>query len=118
MLSERDHYKELVLELERCNAACFRFNNSTNPDNGVSPMERARGILHPRVPIQISLTLASPVTNVGHLSDRVVVELPFFCDYEYNIIIGHNVQRWPGSRRTVIRNPHMIGQVQWGFLLY
>jgi acetyltransferase-like isoleucine patch superfamily enzyme len=97
MLSGRHYYpfdKELVLERERCSAACWRFNNSTNPNNGVSPTERARlfrEILHPRDAIQISPTLASPVTNVGHVGDSVVVEAPFVCDYGYNITIGQNV---------------------------
>ncbi|ROT35652.1 trimeric LpxA-like protein [Sodiomyces alkalinus F11] len=97
MLSGRHYYpfdKELVLERERCSAACWRFNNSTNPNNGVSPAERARlfrEILQPRDPIQISPTLASPVTNVGRVGDNVVVEAPFTCDYGYNITIGQNV---------------------------
>jgi acetyltransferase-like isoleucine patch superfamily enzyme len=97
MLSGRHYYpfdKELVLERERCSAACWRFNNSTNPNNGVSPNERARlfrEILQPRDPVQISPTLASPVTNVGRVGEGVVVEAPFVCDYGYNISIGQNV---------------------------
>lgn len=97
MLSGRHYYpfdKELVLERERCSAACWRFNNSTNPNNGVSPTERARlfrEILQPRDPIQISPTMASPVTNMGRVGDSVVVEAPFVCDYGYNISIGQNV---------------------------
>lgn len=97
MLAGRQYYpfdKELVLERERCSAACWRFNNSTNPNNGVSPNERARlfrEILQPRDPIQISPTNASPVTNVGRVGENVVVEAPFVCDYGYNITIGQNV---------------------------
>jgi acetyltransferase-like isoleucine patch superfamily enzyme len=97
MLSGRHYYpfdKELVLERERCSTACWRFNNSNNPNNGVSPHERSRlfrEILQPRDPIQISPTLASPVTNVGRVGDNVVVEAPFNCDYGYNISIGQNV---------------------------
>lgn len=97
MLAGKHYYpfdKELVLERERCSAACWRFNNSTNPNNGVSPTERARlfrEILQPRDPIQISPTVASPVTNVGRVGENVVVEAPFTCDYGYNISIGQNV---------------------------
>ncbi|KAJ9156178.1 Trimeric LpxA-like protein [Pleurostoma richardsiae] len=97
MLNGRPYYpfdKELVLERERCTAACWRFNNSTNPNNGVSPTERARlfrEILHPREGIQISPTMTSPVTHTGRVGENVVVEAPFVCDYGYNIHIGKNV---------------------------
>lgn len=97
MLQGRPYYpfdKELVLERERCSAACWRFNNSTNPNNGVSPTERARlfrEILHPKEGIQISPTMTSPVTHTGRVGDNVVVEAPFVCDYGYNIHIGKNV---------------------------
>ncbi|KAJ0159149.1 putative maltose O-acetyltransferase [Colletotrichum tanaceti] len=97
MLNGKLYYpfdKELVLERERCSAACWRFNNSTNPNNGVSPTERARlfrEILQPRDPIQISPTVASPVANLGRVGEHVVVEAPFTCDYGYNISIGQNV---------------------------
>ncbi|KAG4029543.1 hypothetical protein MFRU_015g00830 [Monilinia fructicola] len=96
MLAGRPYFpfdKELVLERERCNTACWRFNNSTNPNNGVSPEERARqfrDILQPREHV-ISPTQASPVTPVGKVGDNVVVEAPFTCDYGYNISIGQDV---------------------------
>lgn len=96
MLAGRAFYpfeKELVLERERCSAACWRFNNSTNPNNGVSPGERARlfrEILHPKDPIQLSPTQTSPVTHTGRVGENVVVEAPFTCDYGYNIQIGKN----------------------------
>lgn len=80
--------KELVLERERCSAACWRFNNSTNPNNGVSATERARlfrEVLMPKEPTNLS----SP--NVGRVGTECVVEAPFTCDYGYNISIGHNV---------------------------
>ena len=85
--------KELVLERERCNGACWRFNSSTNPNNGVSPEERARlfrDILQPRDHV-LSPTQASPVTPVGRVGNNVVVEAPFNCDYGYNITIGQDV---------------------------
>ncbi|TDZ55061.1 putative maltose O-acetyltransferase [Colletotrichum trifolii] len=97
MLSGRHYYpfdKELVLERERCSAACWRFNNSTNPNNGVSPNERARlfrEILQPRDASQISPTNNSPGTPYGRVGENVVVEAPFVCDYGYNISIGQNV---------------------------
>lgn len=97
MLAGRQFYpfdKELVLERERCNAACWRFNNSMNPATGVSPAERARlfrEILQPRDAIQISPSTASPVSNIGRLGENVVVEAPFTCDYGYNVSLGQNV---------------------------
>lgn len=83
--------KELVLERERCCATLWRFNNSMNPINGVSPAERARlfqDVLQPKVPVQLSPTQLMPVTLVGRLGENVVVEAPFQCDYGYNIQIG------------------------------
>lgn len=97
MLAGRYYFpfdKELVLERERCNSACWRFNNSTNPNNGVSHDERARlfrDVLQPRDPVNISPTIASPETPVGHVGTNVVVEAPFTCDYGYNISIGQDV---------------------------
>ncbi|OLN82211.1 putative maltose O-acetyltransferase [Colletotrichum chlorophyti] len=97
MLAGKHYYhfdKELVLERERCNAACWRFNNASNPNNGISTTERARlfrEILLPRDPIQLSPSVASPMTSMGKLGDNVVVEAPFACDYGYNISIGQNV---------------------------
>ncbi|PBP25035.1 bacterial transferase hexapeptide [Diplocarpon rosae] len=96
MLAGRHYFpfdKELVLERERCNGACWRFNSSTNPNNGVSPEERARlfrDILQPREHV-ISPSQASPITPVGRVGDNVVVEAPFNCDYGYNISIGQDV---------------------------
>ncbi|KAL1881443.1 hypothetical protein VTK73DRAFT_3961 [Phialemonium thermophilum] len=97
MLNGRQYYpfdKELVLERERCNAACWRFNNSTNPNLGVSPAERARlfrDILAPPHGIQISPTATSPATHTGRVGENATVEAPFNCDYGYNIQIGDNV---------------------------
>ena len=97
MLNRRPFYpfdKELVLERERCSAACWRFNNASNPNIGVSPVERTRlfrEILQPREGVQISPTATSPVTHVGRVGDETVVEVPFACDYGYNIHIGKNV---------------------------
>lgn len=86
--------RELVMERERCNAACWRFNSSTNPNNGVSQEERSRqfrDILMPKEPINISPTIASQVSPTGHVGNNVVVEAPFTCDYGYNIHIGQDV---------------------------
>jgi acetyltransferase-like isoleucine patch superfamily enzyme len=95
MLAGRYYFpfdKELVHERERCNAACWRFNSSTNPNSGATPEERARrfrDILQPRD--GISPTQSSPVTPMGRVGDNVVVEAPFNCDYGYNISIGQDV---------------------------
>jgi acetyltransferase-like isoleucine patch superfamily enzyme len=97
MLSGKQYFpfdRELVLERERCNAACWRFNSSTNPNNGVSQEERARqfrDILQPKELINISPTLASPISPSGYVGNNVVVEAPFTCDYGYNIHIGQDV---------------------------
>ena len=96
MLAGKQYFpfdKELVLERERCNGACWRFNSSTNPNNGVSPEERSRlfrDILQPREYV-LSPTHASPVTPMGRVGNNVVVEAPFTCDYGYNISIGEDV---------------------------
>lgn len=97
MLAGRHYFpfdKELVLERERCNSACWRFNNSTNPNNGVSPDERARlfrDVLQPRDQVNISPTNVSADSPVGKVGTNVVVEAPFNCDYGYNISIGQDV---------------------------
>lgn len=86
--------QELVLERERCSAACWRFNNSTNPNNGVSAMERSRlfkEILAPTEPVKLSPTHTSPVSRMGRVGEEVVVEAPFTCDYGYNISLASNV---------------------------
>ena len=85
--------RELCLERERCSGACWRFNQSSNPNSGNSTEERSRlfrAILQPKDPIQLSPTATSPVTKVGRVGDNVVVEAPFTCDYGYNISIGQN----------------------------
>jgi acetyltransferase-like isoleucine patch superfamily enzyme len=85
--------KELVLERQRCNEACWRFNNCTNPNNGVSPEERARHfgeILQLNETTNLSPTLASYALS-GCVGNNVIVEAPFNCDYGYNIQIGHDV---------------------------
>lgn len=96
MLAGRSFFpfeKELVLERERCYGTLCRFNNSMNPNNGVSPTERARlfqEILQPKVPVQLTPTQTSPITHAGRLGENVVVEAPFTCDYGYNIQIGND----------------------------
>ncbi|KAI1179188.1 hypothetical protein F4777DRAFT_575218 [Nemania sp. FL0916] len=86
---------ELVLERIRCNAACWRFNNSTNPNTGVSPTERSRlfrAILNPQEPINLPAPLmVSSISRAGRVGQEVVVEAPFTCDYGYNITVGNNV---------------------------
>ncbi|KAN0098222.1 trimeric LpxA-like protein [Hyaloscypha variabilis] len=97
MLAGRHYFpfdEELVLERERCRRACWRFNNSTNPNNGVSPEERARlfrDILQPREHV-IPPTQALPVSPVGRVGDNLAIGSPFNCDYGYNINIGQDVE--------------------------
>ena len=86
--------RELVLERERCNAASWRFNNSTNPNNGNLPEDRSRlfrDILQPKELTNIPPHLASPVNPQGYVGERCVVAAPFTCDYGYNITIGQDV---------------------------
>ncbi|KAI1332770.1 hypothetical protein F5Y16DRAFT_125127 [Xylariaceae sp. FL0255] len=85
---------ELVLERQRCSAACWRFNHSTNPNLGVSPTERSRlfrEILQSREPINLSTQMLSSINKVGRVGQEVVIEAPFTCDYGYNITVGNNV---------------------------
>ncbi|KAI1416331.1 trimeric LpxA-like protein [Hypoxylon sp. FL1857] len=106
MLTGNQYYpfdEELVLERQRCSAACFRFNNSTNPNVGVSASERSRlfrEILNPTEPIFMDPQLLSSISNVGRVGQEVVVEAPFTCDYGYNITIGNNV--FIGRNCTII----------------
>ncbi|KAI1105090.1 hypothetical protein F4804DRAFT_152821 [Jackrogersella minutella] len=106
MLTGNQYYpfdEELVLERQRCSAACFRFNNSTNPNVGVSASERSRlfrEILNPSEPIFMDPHSLSSITNVGNVGQEVVVEAPFTCDYGYNIAIGNHV--FIGRNCTII----------------
>jgi len=93
----------LLEERERCKAAVWRFNNSTNPNLGVSREERARLFREILQPSSHSSShhgggsgSATPgsvnsVSPVGGVGERVVVEAPFTCDYGYNISIGDDV---------------------------
>jgi acetyltransferase-like isoleucine patch superfamily enzyme len=85
--------KELVLDRQRCNKVYWRFNNCTNPNNGVLPEERAR---HFGEILQLNkLTKLSPTlvlyTLSGCIGNNVIVEALFNCDYRYNIYIGYNI---------------------------
>ncbi|OTB09210.1 hypothetical protein M426DRAFT_51303 [Hypoxylon sp. CI-4A] len=106
MLTRNQYYpfdEELMLERQRCSAACYRFNNSTSPSVGVSASERARlfrEILNPTEPIFMDPQHTSAIANVGRVGQEVVVEAPFTCDYGYNIAIGNNV--FIGRNCTII----------------
>jgi acetyltransferase-like isoleucine patch superfamily enzyme len=87
--------QELVLERERCNAALWRFNNSTNPNGSNSPSDHSRlflDILQPKNLASIPPQLTSPVNPQGCVGKDCVVAAPFTCDYGYNITIGQNVR--------------------------
>jgi acetyltransferase-like isoleucine patch superfamily enzyme len=80
---------QLVEEREMCKSALWRFNNSTNPNVGVSREERARlfrAIVEP--PFLRHNGPQSPTNPVGSVGREVCVEAPFTCDYGYNINIG------------------------------
>ncbi|KAI9849267.1 MAG: Maltose acetyltransferase [Sclerophora amabilis] len=81
---------ELVYERERCKAAIWRFNNSMNPNSGISREERARLFRDIVQPKDGPPTAGSP-TPVGRVGENAVVEAPFNCDYGYNITIGADV---------------------------
>ena len=83
--------KELAMEHERCNAACWRFNDGANPNRGFSEDERRRlfwDILRPK---RLYPPLVSSTTPSAHANCDVVVEAPFNCEYGHNIHIGQNV---------------------------
>ena len=101
---EGDYYfsytPALTEDRERCLAAQWRFNNSTNPSNGVSSEERSRlfrAILKNRPnpePPQANgaeVPVSTIPLPIGHVGEHVVVEAPFHCDYGYNINIGDDV---------------------------
>lgn len=89
MLAGRPFYQfdnQLVDARERCVAACWKFNNSTNPSIGVSQSERSRlfkEILQPRT--------SDFYWPKGAVGDQVVVDAPFHADYGYNISIADAV---------------------------
>ena len=77
----------LVNERERCRAACWRFNNSTNPSLDVSPEERTRLFRKIVQPDDI----IRPSSPTGVVGERIIVEAPLTCDYGYNINIADDV---------------------------
>jgi acetyltransferase-like isoleucine patch superfamily enzyme len=95
MLASRYYFpfdKDLVYERERCNAACWRFNGSTNPNSMATPEERSRLFRQILQPCNVILpTQSLLVTPMGRVGNNVVVEAPFNCDYGYNISIGQDV---------------------------
>ena len=101
----------LIEDREKCAAAVWRFNNATNPTNGVSPEERLRffkAILSLKPSQEPTPGPGSdgrnsadpPYLPVGSVGPDVVVEAPFHCDYGYNINIGENVVIGPDCRIT------------------
>lgn len=96
---------ELVLERERCKAACWRFNNAaTNPNLGISKAEKGRLLLDvlrpgtsweaitksdgPGIPLRTTY-----INEQGRYSDIVDVQVdaPFTCSYGYNIRLEKDV---------------------------
>lgn len=105
--------RELILERERCNFACWRFNDS----KGISPEERSRlfrDILHPVTPVNMPPAEITRLAPHGSIGENVVVDAPFNCDYGYNITIGENVTILKNcvimdSRKLTIGNRCVIG---------
>ncbi|KAF3905854.1 hypothetical protein AA313_de0207548 [Arthrobotrys entomopaga] len=99
---------ELIEERERCRAACWRFNNAANPTLCISREEKLRlqmEIFRPtagtRGPqgtawhgdlanshLRKNLGLQDPVYPVN---EEPWIEVPFMCDYGYNITLGPGV---------------------------
>ena len=92
----------LIADREQCALAVWRFNNATNPSNGITRedcMSFFRQIFQLRPPTDPSAPLPSPehppthptyVQN-GDCGSGIDVEGPFHCDYGYNINIGSDV---------------------------
>ena len=87
----------LMEDRERCSAAVWHFNNSSNPATGIKPEERMRFFkaIIERQPISEpsseSQNLDSNYPPIGSVGTGVRVEAPFHCDYGYNITIGNDV---------------------------
>ncbi|KAI9811585.1 MAG: Maltose acetyltransferase [Pycnora praestabilis] len=81
----------LIDERERCKAACWRFNNSTNPTLGVSRDERGRLLREILQPLDAASSNPASNSPIGSVGENVIVEAPFTCDYGYNINIGDDV---------------------------
>jgi maltose O-acetyltransferase len=64
--------EKLIAERRHCKGVCARFNN-TDPND----IEAQTAILR---------------ELLGHLSENVAICAPFFCDYGYNIYLGHHVE--------------------------
>ena len=92
----------LTADREQCALAVWRFNNSTNPANGIPPEDRMkffRQIFSLRPTSDPTVPLLGPhdpppdpafVPN-GSVGNGVAIEAPFHCDYGYNITIGNDV---------------------------
>ncbi|KAK6351827.1 Maltose acetyltransferase [Orbilia javanica] len=99
---------ELIEERERCRAACWRFNNAANPTLCISREEKLRlqmEIFRPsagtRGPqgtawhgdianahLRKNLGMQDPIYPVN---EEPWIEVPFMCDYGYNITLGPGV---------------------------
>lgn len=95
----------LMEDRERCSAAVWHFNNSSNPTTGISPAERLRffkAIINLRPSPETSPdghNSMDPATlPYGSVGPGVIVEAPFHCDYGYNINIGRDVLIGPECR--------------------
>ena len=87
----------LMEDRERCSAAVWHFNNSSNPATGIKPEERMRffkAIIERRPVLEQNSdgqSLDPSYLPLGSVGNGVRVEAPFHCDYGYNINIGDSV---------------------------
>ncbi|KAF3130526.1 Maltose acetyltransferase [Orbilia oligospora] len=99
---------ELIEERERCRAACWRFNNAANPTLCISREEKLRlqmEIFRPSAGTRgpqgtawhgdianahLRKNLGMPDT-VYPVNEEPWIEVPFMCDYGYNITLGPGV---------------------------
>jgi acetyltransferase-like isoleucine patch superfamily enzyme len=88
------HYTDstLIHERNRCLVALNQYNNAFDPNQGISPPQRAdffTRILNPgrRPNNHGGYRIYGPKGDIG---DRTLVESPFKCDFGYNVHLGHD----------------------------
>lgn len=101
--------RTLADEREKCAAAIFQFNSTTN--GAVSITENQRGLHFKTILAARWIPPYSPEeTRVGHYGGNVHVAAPFYCDYGYNlniadcVVIGSNCQLLDSARICIGRN--------------
>lgn len=108
--------RTLVDEREKCAAAVFMFNSTTNGANSITETQRG---LHFKTIVAARWipphSTERPV--VGHYGGNVHVAAPFHCDYGYNlsiadnVVIGSNCQLLDSARICIGRNTKIGARV-------